>query len=324
MKIFRKLNISTFQKAYTEGVYADTPQNKKLGRVGMSYKVQKKEKDVYDLNNLIEKDKINFSNLKNITDAVIEGTKRIDCLNQAEEQGRKEGGRRNVEASIICKAVKSLFESSSESNGESRLDEEKRRIKEYAQKNDCWFDEEKLKTIIDQKLASGAESKVYISADKAHVIKVTKIDTFYEDLNEFLDNHISLYNYLFPESAYKVIGFSEEGDELRVIMEQPFIHGTPLINEVKPSQDDFRKRKQDRIDEITKDLTERIGELKEAGRGNLYANENYVIEDVHLGNVIRTPENYLIYIDVIPSLTTDEDYTWGKRSYGTNKIVDNV
>lgn len=37
----RKLNISTFvnvEKAYTEGVYSDTPANRKLGRVGMSYK----------------------------------------------------------------------------------------------------------------------------------------------------------------------------------------------------------------------------------------------------------------------------------------------
>lgn len=30
-------NIKEIKKAYTEGVYADTPQNRKLGRVGMSY-----------------------------------------------------------------------------------------------------------------------------------------------------------------------------------------------------------------------------------------------------------------------------------------------
>lgn len=32
-----KLNLSSFQKAYTEGVYSDTPANRKLGRVGMTY-----------------------------------------------------------------------------------------------------------------------------------------------------------------------------------------------------------------------------------------------------------------------------------------------
>lgn len=39
--INKKLNISGFsniEKAYTEGIYSDTPANKKLGRVGMTYK----------------------------------------------------------------------------------------------------------------------------------------------------------------------------------------------------------------------------------------------------------------------------------------------
>lgn len=38
-------------KAYTEGVYADTPQNRKLGRVGMSYK-EWTEKQVIDKEDL--------------------------------------------------------------------------------------------------------------------------------------------------------------------------------------------------------------------------------------------------------------------------------
>jgi len=47
--------VKKVEKAYTEGVYADTPANRKLGRVGMSYKTTKKEKeknykfDIYQL-----------------------------------------------------------------------------------------------------------------------------------------------------------------------------------------------------------------------------------------------------------------------------------
>lgn len=37
MKIFNKFKVAFLQKAYTEGVYSDTPANRKLGRVGMSY-----------------------------------------------------------------------------------------------------------------------------------------------------------------------------------------------------------------------------------------------------------------------------------------------
>lgn len=31
------MNLGLIKKSYTEGVYADTPQNRKLGRVGMTY-----------------------------------------------------------------------------------------------------------------------------------------------------------------------------------------------------------------------------------------------------------------------------------------------
>ena len=37
MKILNKFKITFIQKAYTEGIYADTPANRKLGRVGMTY-----------------------------------------------------------------------------------------------------------------------------------------------------------------------------------------------------------------------------------------------------------------------------------------------
>lgn len=37
MKILNKLKITFLSKAYTEGIYSDTPANRKLGRVGMSY-----------------------------------------------------------------------------------------------------------------------------------------------------------------------------------------------------------------------------------------------------------------------------------------------
>lgn len=37
MKIFNKLKIVFISKTYTEGIYADTPANRKLGRVGMNY-----------------------------------------------------------------------------------------------------------------------------------------------------------------------------------------------------------------------------------------------------------------------------------------------
>ena len=44
MKILNR--IKQISKAYTEGVYSDTPANRKLGRVGMSYKNYSEQKEI--------------------------------------------------------------------------------------------------------------------------------------------------------------------------------------------------------------------------------------------------------------------------------------
>lgn len=51
MKILNKFKVDLLFKAYTEGIYSDTPTNRKLGRVGMSYieykiKQKKEEKSI--------------------------------------------------------------------------------------------------------------------------------------------------------------------------------------------------------------------------------------------------------------------------------------
>lgn len=50
MKFYSIRYIKEVFKAYTEGIYADTPANRKLGRVGMTYqayaeKLKSKDKD---------------------------------------------------------------------------------------------------------------------------------------------------------------------------------------------------------------------------------------------------------------------------------------
>ena len=55
-------SIQQLNKAATEGIYADTPTNRKLGRVGMSYKVAKEKeenKEKGENKNLNKKEKIN-------------------------------------------------------------------------------------------------------------------------------------------------------------------------------------------------------------------------------------------------------------------------
>lgn len=329
--IAKKLNISTFisvSKAYTEGIYADTSTNRKLGRVGMTYaEYNNKKNNSYKLEDIIKEDgKLNFDNLNLITNSILDGTKRINSLNREEEQGRKEGGRRNVEASLITKANKKRNSGQQESRrNDGVLERERELLIDYAKQNSCYFNNEKeFKSLVDSYLSSGVESRVYISKDKKHVVKEINPYIMCEDINEFLDNHLSLYNYIFPESKYELIGFRGKlKDDFRIIIKQPFIQGDIVVNTI-PRNENYKSTLLDKRQEIYKDIQERIGKLDPRYSGNgSYVNSNYIIDDVHLKNVMKSTKGTLFYIDVITSLTTNQDYTFGKREYGDNSIIDN-
>lgn len=325
--INKKLNISSFfniEKAYTEGVYADTPTNRKLGRVGMTYTAYNEK--MKNSNEIIEKGSmINFNNLNKIANEIIKGTKRINSLNSEEEQGRRAGGKANVEASIITKAIKNSYRRGSGSESDAGdIKEQEIILEKYAKEKGIWYSN--IDDLISEKLSSGFESDVYISKEKTHVIKITNPYIMNEDIDEFFDTHISLYNYIFPEAPYEVIGFiKNKNNVFSVIVRQPFIQGTILANKLNQFDTDLQEKVSTLKKRIYKDIDERIGNLDfhYSLQGNQYVNSDYTIEDVHFGNVIETKEGNFIYIDVIPTLNTKEDYTWGEREFGNGEIINN-
>lgn len=55
---------------------------------------------------MVNNNKINYEKLRRTTDAIFSGAFYIDSISFREEHGRIEGGRRNVEASLILGASK--------------------------------------------------------------------------------------------------------------------------------------------------------------------------------------------------------------------------
>lgn len=76
----KKINLSSFgvkeiEKGYTEGVYIDSPANRKLGRVGMSYKDWEAKKAGSDNNNQDKpKEKESPKTSFNLDDSIFVGT----------------------------------------------------------------------------------------------------------------------------------------------------------------------------------------------------------------------------------------------------------
>ena len=71
-------------------------------------------------------------------------------------------------------------------------------------------------------IAQGAESKVYYQDGDTSVVKERA--SIYSTTQKALDA-IVLHNYLFPETAMKVIGFTRDKDGLlRIVLTQPYIN----------------------------------------------------------------------------------------------------
>ena len=144
----------------------------------------------------------------------------------AEEQGRTKGGRRNVEASLLLSANE---RANSKEQGSNVREKQEDLLKAYAIENSIWFTEDSFSDndFIDE----GTESKVYTSPKDKYVRKTINYKRYSKTPQEFLDNRISLHNYLFPETNYELIGFTEVEDftgkkTFAFVVEQPFIEGS--------------------------------------------------------------------------------------------------
>jgi hypothetical protein len=127
-------------------------------------------------------------------------------------------------------------------------------------------------------LTRGGESKVYLAADRLNVIKVNDA-IYYATWTEYF-NSLILHNLLFPNTAYSLLGFMDNDDNLNAVLQQPFIEG-----------------EQARLDDI-KELLSFTG-FENTKRQDYYNREfGLVLEDMHDENVIAR-QNILFFVDTV-------------------------
>ncbi len=171
-----------------------------------------------------------------------------------------------------------------------------RQLAERAVANGVWIVDIKVLTIGGIIINRGTENTVYLSKDGVNVIKLNNFfflnedDTQFEyvrDLNYFF-NRIIVHSLLFPEVAYKVIGFTNnKNGEVCVVMEQPFIP----------------KAEYPTFDEIDTELEKRdfhkliLGEGVNKGFVG-YADGNYELTDAKPQNVLIDQNGKWHFIDL--------------------------
>ena len=261
-------------------------------------------------NNIVNKNgEINYDELNRQTDKILNGTNRINALSLEEEHGRTRGGRRNVEATLLLRG--SIGPDGSQ-QGNTREQQEKI-LKDYAQREGIWILPETIDTWrpIDDNITT--EARVYFDGD--NVIKVGyNYLNFYDMPLDWLTNKISLNNFLFPDTSLELIGFTETygatkdvpGMFFAPVYRQKYVKGHVLSEIELPLLEEEMKRRG----------------FKKIGYSN-YFNENYVIGDLHTGNVIITENGNYRFIDTVPYLNTPDQKFGGKREYRDYSIQAN-
>jgi hypothetical protein len=249
---------------------------------------------------------IDYDKLGTTADDIEQGNAYIDRLSLEEEKGRTKGGRKNVETSVILAGNRCTDRGRTQSTTQQEIIEaQEQLLKQYATDKNLWIREQDVAATSVRQLESGYESRVYLGMDN-RVTKFVNLSTLRYIPSDFIDNRISLYNHLFPDTPYELIGFSEKDERVEFVLRQPFILGRHL---------DFN---------IEDDVQLLDAEMQKQGFHKLmqgeYENDCYGLYDLRNGNVIIDEDGNLFFIDVVTKLNTSL-LLGGIRQYGCGEIV---
>ena len=97
--------------------------------------------------------------------------------------------------------------------------EETEKLIEFILSKKLWVDDIQYDKFVSQ----GAEQRVYFK-NKKQVIKLNDAIYYSKWLDYF--NNLLLNNYFFPETAYELLGFTKQDENLYAVVRQPFVQAT--------------------------------------------------------------------------------------------------
>ena len=205
------------------------------------------------------------------------GTRDFPRYNLSEHAGLCKAGPVLIGASIVASyATASLTASLNATGGQGgspanwQIDElQEQLIEQWAKAARLWVeDSDKILTdTFGPMIAQGAEAKVYYREGDTSVIK--ERTSIYSTTQKALDA-IALHNYLFPETAMSVIGFTRDSDGLmRIILTQPYVRCLRLATK----------------DEIDALVNAKGFRDNRSGQGVNYISDRMALEDMHPANV---------------------------------------
>ena len=236
--------------------------------------------------------------INNLTTDIQNGREDFFRFNLSEHAGLCKGGAPLIGTSIVANYATASFTAGSDAEhgqGESpanwEIDERQERlIEQWARAANLWEDdsEQILTAEFGPMIAQGAEAKVYYSDGNTSVVK--ERTSIYSTWQKALDA-IVLHNFLFPETAMKVIGFTRDSYGLmRIVLTQPYVNCQRLATK----------------QEIDCMVAEKGFRDNRHGEGVNYISDRLALEDMHPANVfIDVVTGRPICIDCIVKFTTN-------------------
>ena len=273
-------------------------------RIAREKKRREDAKEIYD--SVLSGD-FNDVTLQKINDYIDDATpqnpfgRRISQrLPQKLERSLHEGARTNAVDALFSRISESAVpanERISEAGRRKAEERKKELLKGWAIATGNWHTD--LSAFVDDTtpIGEGTDSKVYLANDGAHVIKTSKGKPYGKRFRPDMDN-IALFNRVFYNSRYEIVGYGEIDGEFVRILKQPivdFTGTTPLTPD-------------ERVEYMKGLKFEPINDSKTA-----FSNGEIVISDLQKSNIIKDAAGNVRVIDADAKLHTKDvggNYTY--------------
>ncbi len=201
--------------------------------------------------------------------------------------GKGEISNGTIIQTITCYLRDCKNTSSNAENEKHFKEQEKKRLIEFINHNHLWIDN----IDFSQYVSEGAEQRVFLKNGE-HVLKLND-GIYYNSWRDYLIN-LLLHNFFFPDTAYNLLGFTNEDNVLYAVVEQNFVTVTSTTNL-----------------ELVKEFLKSNGFIN--NRNNDYINTELgiIIEDLHDENVL-TKNEVLYFIDTVFYIT---DSFWNQFTF---------
>lgn len=229
--------------------------------------------------------------IDNYINDIENGSTDFPRFNLQEHAGLCKAGSALIGASVIASYAARSIAASCHAEGREggpanwEIDEyQEKLLEQWAKAARLWVEssDTALKEGFGPMIAQGAEAMVYYKDGATSVVKERA--SIYSTTQKALDA-IALHNYLFPETAMHVIGFTRDSDGLlRIILTQPYVRCLRLATK----------------EEIDRLVLEKGFRDNWSGQGVNYISERIALEDMHPANVfIDEVSGHAICIDCI-------------------------